>query len=104
MPCYPHGEDAIEHIHAERDALSQLLNFSHAHQISRRIFGEKRGGIFHHALHFLRAFPHSKPADGVSIESDCYELLGAFLAQITVETALDDAEEQRMRGRRWKRG
>ena len=50
------------------------------------------------------ALPDAQAADGVPVESDIDDLLGAPAAQIEVDPALDDAEKKRLGLRIWDFG
>src|SRR3989344_7085497 len=95
MPCFSHGENAIEHIHSERDALFQLRKLSNSHKVPWCVFWEQWSNLFHYSVHFFRTFADSQSSNCVSIEPDCNELLCAFFPKIKVEAALDDAKKKR---------
>ena len=101
-PCLPgppraRGQHAIHHVHAPLHRAHDIVGLAHPHQIARLVGRQASGGIVENAEHRLLPLAHGQPADGIAVETDGLQRLGAFLAQFAGDTALHDTE-QRMPG------
>src|SRR5690606_37017443 len=85
--------DAVEHVHAPRHRLDQVLGPAHPHQVARAVFGQLRHGVFEHGVALGLGLADGQAADGVAVEADRLEPLGRTRAQVAVDAALDDAEQ-----------
>ncbi len=87
------GQDAIEHIHAPRHAFDQILRRADAHQIAGLIGRQDRVDHVEHGVHVRFALADAQAADGIPVETQLGQIAGRLLAQVGVDSALDDAEE-----------
>ena len=86
------GKDAIEHVDAASDEFDHLSGRTEAHRVAGLVGGEMRLGDFDGTKHFRFGFADADAADGVAVEFEGDESLGAFFAEVRVDAALDDAE------------
>ncbi len=88
------GKHAIKHVHSTRNHFDDLRRGAESHCVPWAVLREEGNGIFDGAEHFVFGFPHTDASDGVAIKADLYECAGAFLSQIGVRGALDDAKKE----------
>ena len=88
------GIDAVEKVHAPVHALQNIGRRAHAHQVDRLILGKIGHHGAEHAVHLLVALSHRQPADRVAVQIKLGDLFGVLDADIVVDGALVDPEEQ----------
>ena len=90
-------QDAVEHVHAGQDRREDVRRHADAHQVAGPVRRQQRGGISDRLDHLLVALADAQAAEGIAVEADVHDLLGAPPAEIEVGPALDNAEEQGVR-------
>ena len=88
-------QHAVEHVDTAFNRTHQVVRLTHAHEITRAILWELRGGKVQCGEHGLLSLAHGQTADRISIEPDIGQLIGTDLAQIFVERALLNTEQGR---------
>jgi len=88
------GQNAVEHIHAARDEFDHLRGRAEAHGVSRFVRRQKRFGVLDGFHHLGFGFTDAHTADGVAVEIQRDQRLGAFFAERGVAAALHDAENK----------
>ena len=86
---------AVEHVHAARHALDQVLRPAHAHQVTRAVARQLRIQVVEHGIALVLRLAHGQAADGVAVEADRLQGVGRAAAQVGVH-APDDAEQGRV--------
>ena len=86
------GENAIHHIDAECDVISELFGAADAHEVARAIGGKKSGYFSSHFTRDIVRFADSEAAHGVTGKVEGEKLVSAFAAQVGEGGALHDAE------------
>ena len=88
----PRGKNAIHHIDAESDVVSDLFGAADAHEVARPV-GRKKSGYFSgHFTSDVVRFADSEAADGVTGKIESAKLVSAFAAQVGECGPLHDAE------------
>jgi hypothetical protein len=92
VPGVARRQHAVEHVDAARDALDQVLGRARAHEIPRPIRRQplrRRGG---HRIHLIDRLTDAEAADGVALEPDRGRGVGALVAEVLEDSALNNAE------------
>src|SRR5215471_18594770 len=86
------GKNAIHHIDAESDVVSDLFGAADAHEVARPV-GRKKSGYFRgHFTSDVVRFADREAADGVTGKIESEKLVSAFAAQVGECSPLHDAE------------
>src|SRR4030095_2402991 len=64
----PGGHHAIEHVHAARDRLHQVLRPADTHEVARAVPRQLRTGVFEPRVAFVLRLADGQAADGVAVE------------------------------------
>jgi len=87
------GQDAIEHVDAARDEFDHLGGGAEAHRVARLVCRKMGFGDLDGAKHFGFGFADADATNGVAVEVERNESLGALFAQIWIDAALDNSED-----------
>ena len=74
-------------------ACEHVLRRADPHQITRTILRQQRRRGLDHGEHRRLPLAHRKATDGIAVEADRDQRLGASLAQIGIDAPLHDAEQ-----------
>src|SRR6185369_13928572 len=89
------GQDAVEHVDPAFHRANQVIRLAHAHQVARAVLRQHGGSEVERSEHRLLPLAHGKSADGIAVEPDIAQGIGAFPPQALIERALLDAEQRR---------
>ena len=87
------GHDAVEHVHAARDAFQDVRRRTDAHQVARAVVRQQRADELQHLVHLLRRLPHRQAADRVAFGVELRGVVGRLPAQVGIDAALQDGEK-----------
>ena len=86
-------QDAIEQIDAALHRADQVVGLADAHEIARRVLGQRRHRRVEHREHGLLTLADGEAADGIAVEADVGQRFRRMQAQHRKDAALHDAEE-----------
>ena len=87
-------DDAVEHVDAAVDGFEEVERGADAHQVARLVVREHRRGDLTRVFALGLAFADREAADGEPVEGQLGQAVGADLAEVGVEGALDDREHR----------
>ena len=90
----PQGQHAVEKIHPAVHALKYVQRRAHTHEVAGLIRGHKRLHRVYYAVHFLGAFPHGKPADGVAVEVELRNFAHVLRTNVVIGATLIYSEQK----------
>jgi hypothetical protein len=93
LPCERRRDDAVEHVHAERNRLEDVDRRAHPHQVAWPILGQEPGRERDEVCPLATRVAHRQPSDGEAVEGVTGQELRRLPAQRRRETALHDREE-----------
>ncbi|MPM91430.1 hypothetical protein SDC9_138559 [bioreactor metagenome] len=85
-------QNAVEHIHPASDQFDQLCRGAKPHRVAGLVCGQEWLGDLHCLKHLRLGFAHAHTADGIAVEIESDQGLGAFLAHGRVDATLHNAE------------
>ena len=86
-------QHAIEHVHARRHRIQQILRRADPHQIARLIRRQLRGNRLQQRQHLGLRLADREPAERIARKTDLLQRVQRFEAQILIHAALNDAEQ-----------
>src|SRR4051812_35346307 len=90
---YARGQDTVKHINSTRYELHQLCGRAQPHRIPWLCRRQERLGNFYGSHHFGLRFAHAYSANRVAVKVEFDQCPGAFLPQVGVDSALNDAKD-----------
>ncbi len=94
VPAVSRRQHAVEKIDACGDGVEDVLRPADTHQVAWPVVAAGGGRHLECVPDLVAVFADADPADGVSVEIERQQFVGAFGAKISVRPSLDDAEER----------
>ena len=88
------GDDAVEHVDSAGDALGHLAHDPKPHHVARLVLGQVRNRSVDRLIHEILGLADRDPAHGIAVEAYLHKFFGAVAAQVVVDAALHDPENE----------
>src|SRR6056297_3027105 len=93
-PARARGQHAIHHVHAALDRADDIVGLAHPHQVARLVFWQHFWSVIQTFQHGLLSFSNRQPANGIAVEADRAQRLGALLAKVALQPTLLNPEKR----------